>query len=43
MNRFKKIDFDYEFIRNQSLKYSTTNFELKIKKFIKSIGKNDKS
>ena len=43
MNRFNKIDFDYEFIRNQSLKYSTTNFELKIKKFIKSIGKNDKS
>ena len=43
INRFNKIDFDYEFIRNHSLKYSTSNFESKIKKFVESKIKNDKS
>ena len=42
INRFNKIDFDYEFIRNHSLKYSASNFELKIKEFVESKIKNDK-
>jgi glycosyltransferase involved in cell wall biosynthesis len=42
INRFNKIDFDYEFIRNSSLKYSVLNFESKIKEFVNSKTKNGK-
>lgn len=42
INRFNKIDFDYEFIRNESLKYSKSNFESKLKDFVKSKTANDK-
>jgi len=42
INRFNKIDFDYEFIRNSSLKYSVLNFESKIKEFVNSKIKNGK-
>ena len=43
INRFNKIDFNYEFIRNESLKYSTSNFESKLNDFVKSKTPNDKS
>ena len=42
INRFNKIDFNYEFIRNESLKYSTSNFESKLNDFVKSKTPNDK-
>ena len=43
INRFNKIDFNYEFIRKESLKYSTSNFESKLNDFVKSKTANDKS
>ena len=42
INRFNKIDFNYEFIRKESLKYSTSNFESKLNDFVKSKTENDK-
>ncbi|MDA9356900.1 glycosyltransferase [Flavobacteriaceae bacterium] len=43
INRFNKIDFNYEFIRKASLKYSTSIFESKIKEFVKSKTENGKN
>ena len=43
INRFNKIDFNYEFIRKESLKYSISNFESKLNDFVKSKTANDKS